>query len=387
MSKAGDEIRLRMKTMRRSVLAIALAAFAASGGTLQAAPLPSQIAIGAVETLTGDNSAYGLSIRKGLELALAEINGGSLLGSSKIRLVFKDDKADKQEGISVFTSLINDEKVSAIIGPTLSSTAFAADPVAQKAGVPVLGTSNTATGITAMGNFVFRDSLLQSGVVPGTLAAAAAKFHPQKAALLFESTNEFSKSEAEVFKASLQKLGIQLVASESYSKGDSDFRTQLGKLKARRPDIYVMSSLVGEAIPVLQQSREIGITQPIIGGNGFNSPSVLKNAKSAAEGLIVGSAWFIDGTAPKSRAFVTAFRKLYGTDPDQFAAQAYDGMYLMATAIRNAGSAERSAIRDALAAIRGQEGALGTFSFDENRDPVHPSVTLTVKDGRFVLFQ
>lgn len=376
-----------MKNTTALVLAIAIALFASSVGTLQAAPLPPEIAIGAVETLTGDNSAYGLSIRKGLELALAEINSGSLLGSAKIRLIFKDDKADKQEGISVFTSLINDDKVSAIIGPTLSSTAFAADPVAQKAGVPVLGTSNTATGITAMGNFIFRDSLLQSGVVPGTLAAAAAKFHPKKAALLFESTNEFSKSEADVFKAALQKLGIPLVASESYSKGDSDFRTQLGKLNARRPDIYLMSSLVGEAIPVLQQAREIGITQPIVGGNGFNSPAVLKNAKTAAEGLIVGSAWFIDSTAPKSRAFVAAFRKLYGGDPDQFAAQAYDGLYLMATAIRNAGSADRAAIRDALAAIRGQEGALGTFSFDENRDPVHPSVTLTVKDGRFVLFQ
>ncbi len=222
-----------MKTFRRSVLAVAVALFVSFGGTLQAAPLPSEIVIGAVETLTGDNSAYGLSIRKGLELALAEINDGSFLGTAKIRLIFKDDKADKQEGISVFTSLINDEKVSAIIGPTLSSTAFAADPVAQKAGVPVLATSNTATGITAMGDFIFRDSLLQSGVIPGTLAAVAAKFHPQKAALLYESTNEFSKSEAEVFKAALQKLGIQLVATESYSKGDSDFRTQLGE--AERP--------------------------------------------------------------------------------------------------------------------------------------------------------
>ena len=369
------------------ILAGASALFALSAFSLPAAPLPPEIKVGAVETLTGDNSAYGISIRKGLELALSEINGQKLLGPAQIRLIFMDDKADKQEGISVFTRLIDDEKVSAIIGPTLSSTAFAADPIAQKAGVPVLATSNTATGITAMGDFIFRDSLLQSGVIPGTLAAVAARTHPQKAALLYEATNEYSKSEAEVFKAALQKLGIQLVASESYSKGDSDFRTQLGKLNARRPDIFVISSLIGEAIPVLQQAREIGITQPIVGGNGFNSPNVLKNAKEAAEGLIVGSAWFIDSTAPKSQSFVTAFRKMYGSDPDQFAAQAYDGLYILATAIRNAGSADRPAIRDALAAVRGYKGALGTFSFDENRDPVHPSVTLVVKGGRFVLYQ
>jgi branched-chain amino acid transport system substrate-binding protein len=194
---------------------------------ISAAPLPAEIKIGAVETLTGDNAVYGLSIRSALELAADEINAGRFLGAAKIRLIFMDDKADKQGGISVFTRLINDEKVSAIIGPTLSSTAFAADPIAQAAGVPVLGTSTTATGITSMGNFIFRDSLLQSGVIPGTLASVVAKYHPRKAALLYESTNEFSKSESEVFKAALQKLGIQLVATESYSKGDSDFRTQL----------------------------------------------------------------------------------------------------------------------------------------------------------------
>ncbi|MGD0726811.1 MAG: ABC transporter substrate-binding protein [Spirochaetia bacterium] len=373
--------------MKRTLLAALVGVFASVVTVLSAAPLPSEIKIGAVETLTGDNAAYGLSIRSALELAAAEVNGTQFLGGTRVSLIVMDDKADKQEGISVFTRLINDEKVSAIIGPTLSSTAFAADPVAQKAGVPVLGTSNTATGITAMGNFVFRDSLLQSGVIPGTLAAVKAKFHPQKAALLFEATNEFSKSEADVFKAALNRLGIQLVASESYSKGDSDFRTQLSKLNARKPDILVLSSLVGEAIPILQQAREIGITQPIVGGNGFNSPNVVKNAASAAEGLIVGSAWFIDSAALKSKSFVMAYREKYGTDPDQFAAQAYDGFYIMATAIKNAGSADRAAIRDALARIRNLDGALGRFSFDENRDPVHPSVTLTVKDGHFVLFQ
>ncbi|MGA2642357.1 MAG: ABC transporter substrate-binding protein, partial [Spirochaetia bacterium] len=355
--------------MRRPVLAASLAMFAFAVAGLPAAPLPPEITVGAVETLTGDNSAYGVSIRNGLELALSQINAGKFLGSTRIRLIFMDDKADKQEGISVFTKLINDDKVSAIIGPTLSSTAFAADPVAQKAGVPVLATSNTATGITAMGNYIFRDSLLQSGVIPGTLAAVKAKIQPQKAALLYEATNEYSKSEAEVFKAALQQLGIQLVATESYSKGDSDFRTQLGKLNARRPDMFVFSSLVGEAIPILQQAREIGITQPIVGGNGFNSPNVLKNAGAAAEGLIVGSAWFINSPAPKSREFVAAYRAKYNADPDQFAAQAYDGLYILATAIKNAGSADRGAVRDSLARIRNLDGALGSFSFDENRDP------------------
>ena len=375
--------------MKRSIATLAIigALLAAAVGAAVAAPLPAVIKIGAVETLTGDNAAYGVSIRKGLELAVAELNAAKYLGSSQLALVVMDDKADKQEGISVFNKLINDEKVAMIIGPTLSSTAFAADPVAQKAGVPVMGTSTTAIGITAMGDFIFRDSLPQASVIPGTLAAVAAKYKPQKAAILFEATNEYSKSEADVYKAAIAKAGIQLVASESYSKGDSDFRTQLAKLAAKKPDIYVFCSLIGEAIPVLQQAREIGITQPIVGGNGFNSPNVVANAKEAAEGLIVGSSWFIDSVAPKSKAFVEAYRKRYGSDPDQFAAQGYTAVYLVAAAIKNSGSAERADLRAALAKLANVDTALGTFSFDENRDPIHPSVPLVVKDGRYSLFK
>jgi branched-chain amino acid transport system substrate-binding protein len=365
---------------------LALAAVIAAS-SLVAAPLPATIKLGVVESLTGDNAAYGISIRKGIELAAQEINASSLLGGSQLSLVVADDKADKQEGISVFNKLINEEKVSAIIGPTLSGTAFAADPIAQKAGVPVLGTSTTAVGITAMGDFIFRDSLPQAAVIPGTLAAVVAKYKPQKAAILFQADQEYSKSEADVFKAALAKLNIQLVATESYSKGDSDFRTQLQKISARKPDILIFCSLVGEAIPVLQQTREIGITAPIVGGNGFNSPNILKNAKEAAEGLIVGSSWFIDSAAPKSKAFVDAFRKKYGGDPDQFASQGYAGLYILATAIKNAGSADRIAIRDALGKIRSLDTTLGVFSFDENRDPQHPSVPLVVRDGKYALFQ
>jgi branched-chain amino acid transport system substrate-binding protein len=375
------------ETMRRSILLGLLALTGAVTGTRAAAALPPAIKLGAVETLTGDNASYGIPIRRGIELAVEEINAAKLLKGSQIQLLVMDDKADKQEGISVFTRLINEDKVSAIIGPTLSSTAFAADPIAQKSGVPVLGTSTTALGITAMGDHVFRDSLPQAAVIPGTLDKVVAKYKPKKAAMLFEATNEYSKSEADVFKAALAQHGIELAASESYSKGDSDFRTQLRKLNARRPDILVFCSLIGEAIPVLQQAREIGITQPIVGGNGFNNPNVLKNAKEAAEGLIVGSSWFIESKAPLSQKFVEAFRRKYGSDPDQFAAQGYAGAYIVATAIRNAGSAERSAIRDALARIQNLDTVLGKFSFDGNRDPQHPSTPLIVKDGRYTLFQ
>ena len=190
--------------MRWIALVVAFAVFVAAASGLSAAPLPPEINVGAVETLTGTTPPTGCPSAPPWSWRWPRSTHPSSWAGAASGSVVMDDKADKQEGISVFTRLINDDKVSVIIGPTLSSTAFAADPIAQKAGVPVLGTSNTATGITAMGTFVFRDSLLQAGVIPGTLAAVKERYHPQKAALLFESTNEFSKSEADVFTAVLQ---------------------------------------------------------------------------------------------------------------------------------------------------------------------------------------
>lgn len=349
--------------------------------------LPSEIKVGAFETLTGDSSVYGLSIKSGLELAFEQINTSAFLGKSKVKLVILDEKADKQEGISVLNKLINDEHVVAVFGPTLSSVAFAADPVAQKAGVPVIGTSTTASGITAMGDYIFRDSLPQASFVPAPLAAAKAKFGVKKAALIFESTNEYSKSEADVFKAALKAQGIDLVATESYSHGDTDFRTQLNKLRLHKPDLLVISALAGEAVPVLQQAREIGFTIPIVGGNGLNSPNVVKVAQAAAEGIMVGAAWFRDSPNPKSKAFVDAYKAKFGTIPDQFAAQAYQGAYILATTLKNADSVDRKAIRDSLAKIHDLDGVLGSFSFTANRDPVHPSVTLVVQGGQYKVLQ
>ncbi len=370
-----------------SKIRTALAVFALVPSFVGAQSLPAEIKIGALETLTGDSSVYGLSIKAGLELAFEEINAKGVLGTSKLKLTLIDEKADKQEGISVISKLINDEKVSAIFGPTLSSVAFAADPVAQKAGVPVIGTSTTASGITDMGDYIFRDSLPQSSFVPAPIDAAKAKFGVKKAALIFESTNEYSKSESEVFKNALKAAGIDLVATESYAHGDTDFRTQLNKLKLHKPDLLVISALAGEAVPVLQQAREIGFAGPIVGGNGLNSPNVVKVAADAAEGLMVGAAWFRDSAVPASKAFVAAYKAKYNTVPDQFAAQAYTGAYILAAAIKNAGSADRKAIRDALAKISGLETPLGKFSFSEKRDPLHPSVTLVVKGGQYTVQQ
>lgn len=352
-----------------------------------ASTLTGQVKIGMLATLSGSNSPFGIAQKNGYDLALEELNNSKYLGNATIQLIPLDDKGEKQEGIRLMTQLIDQEKVAAVLGPTLSSTALAADPIAQQKSVPVLGTSNSAANITDIGNFIFQVNLSETKLVPAVIAEVKAKLNPRKAALLYEATNEYTKGTNDVFKAELQKNGINLAGNESFNKGDTDFRTQLNKIKAAQPDILIVSGLIGEAVPLVQQAREVGITQPILGANSFNIPDIYTRGKEAAEGIITGGAWFSGNTGPKSQAFAAAYKRKYNIEPDQFAAQAYTGAYLLAAAIRNANSTDPKAIRDALAQLKDFDSALGNFSFDANRNPLHDAVVVTVKGGKFQLLQ
>src|SRR3712207_2700077 len=203
---------------------------------------------------------------------------------------------------------------------------------------------------------------------------------------MYGNDDAFTKAGYDVFQQALQDAGIEILTTETFAKGDTDFTPQLTKIQSLSPDAIVVSALAEEAAGIMSQARQLGITVPFIGGNGFNSPKLAELAGPAAEGAISGAAWLVSAESPKNKAFVEAYRAKYGSDPDQFAAQAYDGVYLIATAIKNAGSTDRTAIRDALGQISGFEGVLGSFAF-EGREPRHPPVVQVVKDGKFELYR
>jgi branched-chain amino acid transport system substrate-binding protein len=374
-------------------LAVLLAACAptqatpGSGGA--AGGLTGDIPIGAVWSLTGAGAVYGGMQQKAADLAVGEINGSGLLGQAKLKLAAEDDRSTKEGAIAAFQKLLDQDKVVAIVGPTLSNSALAADPLAQQKHVVVLGVSNTAGGITEIGNYVFRDSLPESAVIPYTVKVTKDKSGYQKVAVLYGDDDAFTKSGYDVFKQALAANGVTILTTETFKKGDTDFSAQLTKIKALNPDAIVVSALAEEAAGIMSQARQLGIpaTVPFIGGNGFNSPQLAKLAGPAAEGAISGAAWFIGADTPANAAFVKAFRTKYSADPDQFAAQAYSGVYLLAQAIKRAGSSDATAIRDALAKTSNADVPLGAFSFSAAREPVHPPVVQIVKDGQFELLQ
>lgn len=339
------------------------------------------VPIGAALSLTGGAASYGESQQKGLELALAHVNER---GGVTYELSVEDDGSDPRQAISVFEGFV-DGGSSVIIGPTLSNTGFQAQPVAQEAGVPVLAISNTATGITAQGDFIFRDSLTEGQVIPQTIAKATADLGLKKVVVMYSNDDAFTESGYEVMATALEDEKVEVLDTLTFSVKDTDFRSLLTAARDLNPDALVVSALVEAAIPLVTQARELGMDIPIIGGNGFNNPQLMADAGAAAEGVIVGAAWNSASDSPENTEFMAAFEEKYGAGPDQFAAQAYTGLLMIDEAVRSGCSAERDQVREGLTTVADLATPLGSLTINADRDAEHSAVVQIVKDGKFTV--
>ena len=346
------------------------------------------VKIGAALSMTGAAAVYGATQKNGIQLAVDEINAGKLIPGVKLEAIFEDDGSVKEQGINVYQRFINQYKVSAIIGPTLSTTATAADPIAQMARVPVVAVSNTApTGITDIGDFIWRVSLTEKQVIPGAMKKAQEKLKFKTAGVLYGNDDVFTKAGYDVMRATLDSLGVKVLGTQTFAKPDRDFNAQLTALKGLGPDILVVSALADNASAIVAQARQLGWTGPILGGNGFNSPAFIKNAGAAAEGVLVGTAWNAASPAPANERFKKAMAAR-GFAADQFAAQAYTGVHVIAAAIRAAGGkGGRDDIKAGLAKVKDLDTPLGKLSFTPARDGQHEPAVQVVKDGKFQIVE
>ena len=344
---------------------------------------PVKAKIGVISIITGQGAAYGEAITNGIKLARDEVNAK---GEVLIDLKVEDSSGKQEQALAAAQKLINSEKVVAIIGPTLSNEMKVAGPEANASGVPIMGTSTTAKGITQIGKFVFRNSLPESQAIPASVGKAVTKYNIKKVALLYGNDDVFTKSGFDTMKEVAEKLKLEIVTIQEFQKGQADYKAQLTKIASLKPDAVLCSALYNEGGVILAQARKMGLKVPFVGGNGFNSPKVIEIAKEAAEGLIVATPWFGDKNDPKVKAFVAKYEKAYGKQPDQFAAQAYDAFYIMTNALKAAGTADRAKLRDSLAATKNFQGVLGKFSFDAERDVVMEPSVLIVKGGKFTIF-
>ena len=360
---------MRQLPFKTSLVALsAFAAFAAFGTAARAADLK----IGVAEALSGGAAQYGVAIRNGFELARDEINAAGGINGNKIELVIADEQGKKEEAINVFKKLIFQDQVLMTFGPTLSNSAQAADPIAQAGKTVAFGTSNTADGITSIGDYIFRNSVTEADVLPATIQTAVKNAGIKKVAVLYGNDDVFTKSGYDNFKKALDDLKIPVTTTETFAKGDVDFKAQLTKIKASGADAIVLSALLAEGAPIMVQARQLGLNIPIIGGNGMNSVKVFELAKGSSDNLYVGSPWSASNATPENTKFMKAYNDKYKTAPDQFAAQAYDAMYIAAQALKTVKltgnlTADRAAVRDALPAAK-FTGATGAFQFRRATD-------------------
>ena len=345
------------------------------------------VRIGAALSLTGTAKMFGSAQRSGIKLAQDEINASHILGSTRLEVIVEDDASDREQASAAFQKFIENSHVLAIMGPTLSDTALTVDPLAQQAGVPVLAISNAAGGITQIGNFIFRDCLSESQLTPQIIKMVRARLKVHNAALLYTDTDP-NRAGSHGFKKALQDLGIHIGAELSFTREQSDFTPQLEEIAASRPDALFVTAPAQSAAPILIQAHQHGLGNvPIIGSNAFNSDTVLRTAGDSAEGLIVGSAWSVANLSPRNQQFIESYRARYGVDPDQLAAQAYTGVYILASAIQDAGAtSDPRAVRDALERVNKLDTPLGLFSFNAQHDADYPPSVQIVRKGHLQLF-
>ena len=323
------------------------------GGTINAK-------VGVISYLTGPGAAYGEAITNGFKLAQEEINKE---GKLNIELVIEDSAGKQEQALSAAQKLMSDDEIVALLGPTLSTEMNVVGPEADLNGIPIMGTSTTAVGIPQIGDYVFRNSIPEELAIPAAMKKAVEKYDVKKVALLYGNDDVLTKSGYDTMAAQVEKMGLEVVTTQTFQKGQSDYNAQLTKIKSLNPDLILTSALYNEGAVIMDQARKLGITVPFVGGNGFNSPEVIKIAGQAADGLIVATPWFAGKDDPKVQEFIKNYKAEYGIEPDQFAAQAYDALYIYAEALKNAGEADRDAFRDALAEIKGFEGILRSILF------------------------
>lgn len=342
--------------------------------------------VGFITAYTGPGAAYGISQKEAIDMAVEEINSNPET-KVKIDLITYDTKLVKTEAINAVKKAVEQDKVLAIIGPMTTGEFFASGPIAQQAGVPVFGISLTADGVTEVGDYIFRNAVPGRLAIPITVKKAQDKLHFKTAAVLYSHNNDMLVSENNIYQHLFPEMGVDIVATESFADKDTDFSAQLTKIQAANPDIIAIAGFYQEGSLIVKKAREMGMTQPILGNNGFNSPEYIRQAGPAADGTLAATPWNPDRDSAKAQSFRKAYVERYGREPDQFAAQAYDGMYIMHEAIEASGTTtDRKQLRDTLAGIKGFEGVTGNFEFDETRNPKMDMDVLEVKDGQWVPF-
>ena len=341
-----------------------------------------EILIGMVYPVTGRLATFALPIKRGFDLALAEVNS-SQLGDVRFKFIVEDDQSTVEGAVEAYNKLIQAD-VPVIFGPTTSGQAEAAFPIAQQNEVVAFSSSSNASGLSALGDFLFRAGLTTDILLPSGVRATHAKLGYQRTALIYDEIDSYSIDSYEKFRKALTENDVEILVTETFQSGDTDFSAQLARIKDANPEAIFIAAQQPELIGIQVQGRQLEISTDIPYITSLISD--INNAGDAAEGAISFAGWINTADTPGNHAFVQKYRAAYESEPNAWTAQSYAAVYIVAAAITEADSTDPAAIRDALANTKNFDTILGSFSFDAAGDAVYDPIVLIVENGEFKIF-
>ena len=374
--------------MRRLIVPVVLCAFTflackkEQGSGMVGPDAKGPIVIGEVGSMTGPDATFGTSSDRGIQLAIAEINGAGGIAGRPLQIIALDDEGKPEEAATATTRLISSNHVTALLGEVASTRSLFMAPKAQLAKVPMVSPSSTNPKVTQQGDYIFRACFIDTfqGYVMAKFARENLKL--SRIGVLRDVRNDYSVGLADVFSQNFAKMGGTIVANESYSQGDVDFKAQLTNIKSAQPEAIFEPGYYTDTGLIARQARELGITVPLLGGDGWDSEKLYEIGGAALEGSYFSNHYSVDDPSPRIQEFVAKFKKAYaGQLPDSLAAQAYDATGMLADAMKRAKDLSGPAIRDALAATKEFHGVTGDITMDEHRNPVKPAVVLKIGKG------
>jgi branched-chain amino acid transport system substrate-binding protein len=375
------EIKMNLKRIALMFLVLALLVPSLAACSASAA---NTIKIGGLAPLTGSVSVYGIAATNGAKLAFAEINkAGGILGK-KIDYTVLDEKGDVNEAINAYNKLADQTKVVAILGDVTSKPSISVAQQAAKVNMPMISATATALDVTKQGTNVFRACFIDPFQGKTMAAFAADSLKVTKVAIIYNSGDDYSVGLTDAFKAEAAARGLQVVASESYSPDDKDFKAQLTKIASASPEALFIPDYYNTVALIANQAKSIGLNVPLMGADGWDGVLTVA-APAEVEGAYFCNHYSSEDQDPKVQGFLTSYKTTYKTDANAFAALGYDAAYILAAAITKAGNTDSAAIVKALAETD-YTGVTGNIKFDADRNPIKSVAITKIVDGKYTFF-
>jgi len=374
---------IKKATVTGMMAALILAGAFAGAGPANAA---GEVKIGLSAPLTGDWAEYGSDFKRSVTMVIDKVNKEGGINGKKIELVIADSRGDAKESVLIAEKFVADPGVIAQVGDFSSSSTMAAAAVYEQAKMVQISPTASHQDWTKKGDFMFRVVATQGYEGPYNARWAVNDLKKKKIATIYIN-NDWGVDANKYFVAEARKLGAEILAEEAFTPGEKDFSAILSKLKRLEPELVYMPTFYADFTAIMNQAERARFKPTVLANSSLFSVKTLEMGGKAVEGTMIPVNYFSSDPRPAAQDFTREYQALYGADPNQFAALAYDAAGLLTAALKAVGTDSRARVREGLLGLKGYEGATGPISYAEGRDPAKQLVRIMIKDGRWVLYQ